>query len=131
MNIQAQIYNINFTARTKYPQIPKAEIKNYINMGYSYRKISEIYGIPEYAINRFVQTYGLQSLRTTNGEKEIIEIQRLYRQGKTPKEIKKELMVSEKKIEKAMVSQTHPDTLLEKVIKKLNLNPQDVKKYFK
>ena len=131
MNIQTQNYNINFTARTKYPQIPKAEIKDCISKGYSYRQISEIYGVPYHVISRLIQTYGLKSYRTHNEEKEIIEIQRLYRQGKTYKEIKNELMVTDKRIEKALTPQSGPNILLEIIIKKFNLSPQDVKKYFK
>ena len=59
MQISFQNNNINFSARTKYPMIPKQEIVKCLNMGYSQAKIGMKYGIPPHAVSRMVQSYRL------------------------------------------------------------------------
>ena len=63
MQISFQNNNINFSARTKYPMIPKQEIVKCLNMGYSQARIGMKYDIPYYAVTRMVRSYRLNKVQ--------------------------------------------------------------------
>ena len=66
MNIQVQNYNLAFSAKPKYPGIPKRELQKYIQLGYTQKEIGKIYNIPHYVVSRSALTYGLRQKQIKN-----------------------------------------------------------------
>ena len=123
--------NINFTARMCYPLVPKKELEMYLNKGYTYSQIADIYGVSVGAVDRSMRTYNMLNPRTKERLAESESIRRLHEEGLSIVEIRKLLGFSRKRIYQALRKNPEEETLLEKTIKKLNLSKEDVKKYLK
>lgn len=131
MIIQNYGYSVNFSARTKYPKLPKVELRRYINLGYTQDKIATIYNVPRHAVSRNVLVYGLQKKSVKNMDKVEQEIWRLHRNGYSLRDIKNETGESFKVITNVLDKRVETDNTLNEVMQKLNMKDEDVKKYLK
>lgn len=131
MEVQFQTYDISFSAKRIYPLIPKTELKKYMSLGYTYNKIATIRKVPIDTVSRSMSVYGVKSNKTIRREENILRIKEMAEKGFSEAEIIKELGVSKKAIENALTPEPKQETTLDKVLKKLNMTHEDVKKYLK
>lgn len=134
MNIQVQNYNLNF-GMMKYSKIPKKELKECLQEGKTYQQMSEKFNVSSETILRTMRWYGLKSNRAAESEKNKEIVTRMYLEGQPIKNIKKESGLSGTSINRILKPlrepKRHVDETLEKIMQKLNLKEEDVKKYLK
>jgi len=61
MDINNKIQNTCFSARVMYKNIPVKDFKELIERGYSYKEIGDIYNIPRHAVYRMAKHYNIKS----------------------------------------------------------------------
>ena len=108
------VQNITFTARIKYPAIPYQDLVVLIKDGYTYTQIAEIYNVPLHVVVRLVKSYNIQKFRMKNklaglNNEEVLSKPRYLRQFR----------------------HVESDTILHSLIKKLNLNHEEISKSIK
>ena len=97
MQISFQNNNINFSARTKYPMIPKREIIDCMKSGFTQEKIGMKYGIPPHAVSRMVQSYRLSR---TQRPKYVEPVHYTPKEDELLLEVSKKLNLSEEDLKK-------------------------------
>ena len=94
----------------------------------------EKFNVTPQVICRSLNWYGLKSPRTIEREENAKNVMDLYSKGYSVKEIRKELVIKTDTIRRIIKNHEkpeHKDTLLEKIMTKLNIPQEEVNKYLK
>ena len=71
MKIQSFNNNIYFSARAKYPLLPKNELLLKIQQGLTYDEIAGFYNVPKHVVERSLKTYSIEARKIKNAQRRI------------------------------------------------------------
>ena len=131
MDIKIQNLQINFSARTLYPMIPKAELEEMLKKGYSYERIGRFYKMPMHAVIRMVRSYRLSTTHVVPTEEKIRLMQLWRERGFGDEYIQRRLGLSDDGFLKLKEEEKGSNDLLANILEKLNLKYEDVAHNFK
>ena len=105
--------NFSFEAKSKYPSIPYPELAQLVHNGCTYREIGERYNVPLYVVARLIKSYKIPTLSSEN---------KILRQQE------EKLFAKQNRIQNPDIKS---EDILDFIVKKLNLNKEDLKKSVK
>ena len=71
MKIQSFNNNIYFGARVKYQLLPKNELLEKLQQGYTYDEIAGIFCVPRHLVQRSLKTYSIEARKIKNAQRRI------------------------------------------------------------
>ncbi len=71
MKIQSFHNNIYFSARAKYPLLPKNELLLKVQQGLTYDEIAGFYNVPKHVVERSLKTYSIEARKIKNAQRRI------------------------------------------------------------
>ncbi|MBO6256408.1 hypothetical protein J6N69_00025 [bacterium] len=71
MKIQSFNNNIYFSARVKYPLLPKNELLLKVQQGLTYDEIAGFYNVPKHVVERSLKTYSIEARKIKNAQRRI------------------------------------------------------------
>ena len=134
-----QLYQQNFAGRSNEIKITndlRIQLKKMIDKNLGYVDIAKVLGIKEANVHSIICRCGLNNVRKDNLHKRNVEILKMLDEGVPTKEIAKKMDLTKACIyslkqklnkEKLEVSNNLSNQLLEQIMKKLNLSPEQLK----